>query len=118
MSAEDRRYSISEVAGLVGVSEQTLRRWERHFPQLKPGRNRGGRRYYLLPAVEIIRRIKHLVRHEGYTIEGARRQLTEELHGEGRPKTGAQALALLDQIEAEARWMLDQLDSAQLEGKQ
>jgi len=111
MPSEDRRYTISEVSELTGVSEQTLRRWERQFAQLKPGRNRGGRRYYQARQIEIIRRIKHLIRTEGYTIDGARRQLTEELHGEGRPKTGAEALALIDQIEAEARWMLDQLDS-------
>lgn len=95
---------------MTGIPAYTLRRWERLFPQLKPKRNRAGRRYYTNDQIDIIRRLKQYLYHDKMTTAGARRRLSEELRGEGRPKTGAEALALIDRIEAEARAMLDALD--------
>ena len=108
---DEKRYTISQVSEKVGIPLHTLRRWEDDFPQLKPRRNRAGRRYYLTSDIDIVRRIKDLLRNDKMTTEGARLRLSEELHGEGRPRTKAQAIEFAARIEAEARAMLDTLDS-------
>jgi DNA-binding transcriptional MerR regulator len=53
-----------------------LRYWEQEFPQLKPVKRRGNRRYYQLPDILLVRQIKKLLYEDGFTIEGARAQLT------------------------------------------
>ena len=111
MALEDRRYRISEVSELTSVSIHLLRQWESRFPQLKPKRDRANRRYYSVADIDLVRRIRQLLRHEKMTTDGARRVLAQELRGEGRPKTRREALALLDEVESEVRAMLDLLDS-------
>lgn len=108
---QDRRYAISEVSEIAGVPPHVLRHWERRFAQLKPKRDRANRRYYGPADIEIVRRIKHLLRHERMTIKGAQTRLAQELHGEGRPRTRKEAIDLVDRIETEVRGLLDLLDS-------
>ncbi len=111
MGNPERRYTISEVRDITKVPVYTLRDWERRFPQLNPKRNRANRRYYLEKDIEIILRIKQLLWHEKMTAEGARRQLSQELRGEGRPRTRREAQALIDTIKNEVDAMLKLLDS-------
>lgn len=106
----DRRYSISEVSELVDVPIYVLRQWETKITQLRPKRNRSNRRYYTPVDIEIVRRIKQLLRHEKMTLDGVRLRLAEETHGDGRPRTRQSAIDLVDRIEAEARRLLDLLD--------
>lgn len=108
---EDKRYSISEVGELLDLPGYVLRQWETRFPQLKPQRNHAKQRYYLLKDIEIVRRIKQLLRHEGMTTEGAIKRLSQELYGAGKPQTNQDVLDLLDKIEDEARAMMHLLDS-------
>lgn len=107
---ENRRYRISEVSDMVGVPSHVLRQWETRFTQLKPKRDRANRRYYLPEDVEIARRIKELLRNEKLTSRGASRRLSQELFGEGRPRTNREARELIDKIENEVRAMRDILD--------
>ena len=109
-TAEEKRRSISEVSALAGVPAYVLRQWEERFPQLRPKRNRANRRYYTEADIEIIRRIKQLVWREGLTTEGARKRLSQELRGAGRPKTNTEARELAEALEAEIRALLDRLD--------
>lgn len=112
MELKDKRYSISEVAEITGVSLHLLRQWEERFsPLLHPRRTRTNQRYYVLKDIEIIRRIKYLIRQEGMTSEGARTQLAKELRGEGRPRSDREAIELLHQIEAEIQEMLDLIEN-------
>jgi DNA-binding transcriptional MerR regulator len=53
-----------------------LRYWEQEFPQLKPVKRRGNRRYYQRQDVIVIRQIRSLLYEQGFTIGGARNQLT------------------------------------------
>jgi DNA-binding transcriptional MerR regulator len=53
-----------------------LRYWEQEFPQLKPVKRRGNRRYYQRQDVLIIRQIRSLLYDDGFTIGGARQRLT------------------------------------------
>jgi len=107
----DRRYRIGEVAEMTGVAPHLLRQWEAKFPQLKPKRDRAGRRYFTAADIDIVRRINYLLRHDKMTVKGARVRLAQELHGEGRPRTNQEAIDLLDKIQEEVRAMLDILDS-------
>lgn len=88
-----------------------LRKWEAAFPQLKlkVKRDRANRRYYTAEGIEIVRRLKQLLRHEKMTYKGAAERLAQELRGEGRPKTRQEVFDLLDKIETEVRDMLDLL---------
>ena len=57
---------------LCGVKPHVLRYWEQEFPQLKPVKRRGNRRYYQRQDVLIIRQIRSLLYEQGFTIGGAR----------------------------------------------
>ena len=70
-----RYFTIGEVSGLCGVKPHVLRYWEQEFPQLKPVKRRGNRRYYQRGDVEIIRQIRNLLYDQGYTIGGARQRM-------------------------------------------
>lgn len=69
-------FTISEVATLCDLKAYVLRYWEQEFPQLKPIKRRGNRRFYQQKDVLLVRQIKKLLYEEGFTIEGARLQLS------------------------------------------
>ena len=102
----ERRYSIGEVSRITGVPDYVLRQWEAQIPQLRPGRTRSNRRYYSVRHIEIVRRVKTFVRHEGMTLEGARQRLTTEIRGSVAPQTPRAALLLAEKIVEEARSIL------------
>ena len=72
-----RYYAIGEVSELCGIKPHVLRYWEQEFPQLKPIKRRGNRRYYQFDDVEMVRRIRGLLYEQGFTIGGARQRLKE-----------------------------------------
>ena len=71
-----RYFTIGEVSQLCGVKPHVLRYWEQEFPQLKPVKRRGNRRYYQRQDVMLIRQIKSLLYEQGFTIGGARQKLS------------------------------------------
>jgi DNA-binding transcriptional MerR regulator len=73
-----RYFTIGEVSGLCAVKPHVLRYWEQEFPQLKPVKRRGNRRYYQRQDVIVIRQIRSLLYDEGFTIGGARQRLMGE----------------------------------------
>ena len=79
--APDAFRTISEVADDIDVPQHVLRFWESRFPQIKPMKRGGGRRYYRPDDVDLLRGIRHLLYGEGYTIRGVQRILRE--HGAG-----------------------------------
>ena len=76
-----RYFTIGEVSELCGVKPHVLRYWEQEFPQLKPVKRRGNRRYYQRQDVMLIRQIRSLLYEQGYTIGGARQRMTDDAHG-------------------------------------
>ena len=70
-----RYFTIGEVSELCAVKPHVLRYWEQEFPQLKPVKRRGNRRYYQRHDVILIRQIRKLLYHDGFTISGARNKL-------------------------------------------
>jgi len=72
-----RYFAIGEVSEICGIKPHVLRYWEQEFPQLKPIKRRGNRRYYQYDDVEMVRRIRSLLYEQGFTIGGARQRLRE-----------------------------------------
>lgn len=70
-------YSISEVSKLTGLEQYILRYWETEFDQLKPSKNRAGNRIYTNKDINLILKIKKLLREEKYTIEGAKKIISD-----------------------------------------
>ncbi len=72
-----RYFAIGEVSELCAVKPHVLRYWEQEFPQLKPVKRRGNRRYYQRHDVVMVRRIRELLYQQGFTIGGARQRLRD-----------------------------------------
>jgi DNA-binding transcriptional MerR regulator len=73
--------TISEVAGELDVAQHVLRFWESKFPQVRPLKRGGGRRYYRPEDVDLLRQIRSLLYEEGYTIKGAQKLLRSQRRG-------------------------------------
>jgi DNA-binding transcriptional MerR regulator len=70
--------TISEVADDLRLPQHVLRFWETRFPQIRPLKRGGGRRYYRPDDIDLLKGIRHLLYGEGYTIKGVQRILKEE----------------------------------------
>ena len=67
--------TISEVADDLDVAQHVLRFWESKFPQIRPLKRGGGRRYYRPEDIDLLRQIRGLLYEQGYTIKGAQKFL-------------------------------------------
>ena len=97
-----RYFTIGEVSDLCAVKPHVLRYWEQEFPQLKPVKRRGNRRYYQRQDVLIIRQIRSLLYDEGFTICGARQRLT----GDDAKSDVTQSQQIIKQIRMELEQLL------------
>ena len=97
-----RYFTIGEVSELCGVKPHVLRYWEQEFPQLKPVKRRGNRRYYQRQDVLIIRQIRSLLYDEGFTIGGARQRLA----GDDAKSDVTQSQQIIKQIRMELEQVL------------
>jgi DNA-binding transcriptional MerR regulator len=102
-----RYFTIGEVSELCGVKPHVLRYWEQEFPQLKPVKRRGNRRYYQRRDVLLIRQIRSLLYEEGFTIGGARQRLT----GDDAKEDLTQSAQIVRQIRVELEEVLKILRS-------
>lgn len=89
-SAEAFR-TIGEVADELQIPKHVLRFWEGRFPQIRPMKRGGGRRYYRPEDMELLRGIRALLHAEGYTIRGVQKILRE--HGVEQVKAAAHRAA-------------------------
>lgn len=89
--------TISEVAEDLDLPQHVLRFWETRFPQIRPLKRGGGRRYYRPDDVDLLRGIRQLLYGEGYTIKGVQRILREQGHrfviGAGRGEINGAEMA-------------------------
>jgi DNA-binding transcriptional MerR regulator len=97
-----RYFTIGEVSDLCAVKPHVLRYWEQEFPQLKPVKRRGNRRYYQRQDVLIIRQIRSLLYEEGFTIGGARQRLT----GDDAKSDVTQSQQIIKQLRMELEQVL------------
>ena len=70
--------TIREVAEAMELPQHVLRFWETRFPQIRPLKRAGGRRYYRPDDVERLKLIKRLLYDEGYTIKGVQKLFKEQ----------------------------------------
>ena len=98
-----RYFTIGEVSELCAVKPHVLRYWEQEFPQLKPVKRRGNRRYYQRHDVILIRQIRGLLYDQGFTIGGARQQL----EGEDVKDDNNQSQQIVRQLRVELEEVLD-----------
>jgi len=70
-------YSIGEVAEMFGVTEPTLRYWEKEFDTIKPSKTAKGTRQYKEKDIEAVRLVHYLVKNKGLTLAGAKQKLKE-----------------------------------------
>ena len=71
-----RYYTIGEVAKLFDISKSLIRFWESEFEYLKPHKNSKGDRRFTIQNIEQLRLIYHLLKERGFTIDGARREIS------------------------------------------
>jgi len=77
-SREPAYRTISQAAKHLGVATHVLRFWETKFPQIKPMKRNGGRRYYRKEDVKVLEEIQTLLHKEGYTIKGVQALLAQK----------------------------------------
>ena len=92
-------FRIGEVCKIVDLEPFVLRFWETEFPNLAPEKSKSGHRVYKRKDIEMVLRIKELLYERGYTIAGARKQLSRSRPREHRQK-------ILHQIREELRDIL------------
>lgn len=69
-------YKMGEVSEILGIPATTLRFWEKEFSQLRPPRLPSGQRRYRPEDIELCRKIQHLLRDKGLSIEYTRKELS------------------------------------------
>ena len=78
--------SIGEVAKILNLvnkkkgtlNTHTIRFWEKEFKQIKPNILNGNRRYYNNEAIEVLKKVKYLLKDQGMTINGAKKLLNSD----------------------------------------
>lgn len=68
-------WSIGEVAAELGVNTSLIRYWEKEFGTLRPRRTGRGDRLFTRKDIDQLRKIQHLVKEKGFTLNGAKEQL-------------------------------------------
>jgi DNA-binding transcriptional MerR regulator len=76
---EKKYFTIGEVAIEFGVATSLIRFWESEFDTIKPKKNRKGNRQFTKSDIEHIRLIYHLVKERGFTLQGAKEMLKNDV---------------------------------------
>ena len=98
-----RYFTIGEVSTLCDIKPHVLRYWENEFPDLKPIKRRGNRRYYQRHDVIMIHQIRSLLYDHGYTISGAR----TKLDGKATDKEASKSYQVINQTRMELEEILE-----------
>ncbi len=98
-------YKIGEVCEILGLEAYVLRYWESEFPNLAPPKNKAGQRTYRPKDIELLLHIRKLLYDEGFTIAGARKQLSMGSSGKasGKPEGAAKKPAKSARTESRER---------------
>lgn len=100
-------FTIGEVSELCSIKPHVLRYWEQEFPQLKPVKRRGNRRYYQRQDIIMARQIKTLLYDQGFTIGGARQVLS----GDAAQQDSRHSQQVIHQLRVELEALLRILES-------
>lgn len=100
-------YSIKEVAEMIGVSESTLRFWEKEIPAIKPKTTGNNIRQYTQADIDNIKVIYNLVKVRGFKLSAARRMLREN---RGQVDSNARVMEMLINVRDELKELKRRLD--------
>lgn len=100
-------YSISEVAKIFGITDTTLRYWEKEFPTLRPKIALNGSRQYRDQDIEEVRVIHNLIKVRGFKIAAAKKMLQAN---RSHSDQTAQIISTLTQCRDELMALKHQLD--------
>ena len=93
-------YSITEVSEMFDLNASTLRFWEKEFEILKPTKNKKGNRVFTKKDIDYIGQIVDLVKHKGFTINGAKEQLKNKSNLKSKVENNAEVIDKLHAIKA------------------
>lgn len=93
-------YNIAEVAAMFDVNESLLRFWETKFPSIKPKKGARGIRRYTKEDIDEIRRVYHLVKERGLTLDGARQSLKHTKDLDATSDVLARLRSVRDELQA------------------
>ncbi len=99
-------YTIGEVAAMVEEEAHVLRYWETEFDSLRPRKNRAGKRVYTKDDLDVVFRIRHLLRDEKFTIDGARQALKRD---KSSSRTAPDSVQQLMEMRSFLQKMLDRV---------
>lgn len=74
-------YSIGDVSEITSVEPHVLRYWESVFNELSPKKNSGGNRVYKEKDIEVVLKLKKLIKEKKYSTKGAKQALKKEKEG-------------------------------------
>lgn len=101
-------YSITEVSEMFDLNASTLRFWEKEFEVLKPTKNKKGNRVFTKKDIDYITLIVDLVKHQGFTIHGAKEQLRNRASARPKGESNEEVVEKLKAIRAKLIAMRDQ----------
>jgi len=86
LKSDNAYKSIGEVARILNLvnkkkgtlNTHTIRFWEKEFKQIKPKILLGNRRYYNNETIEILKKVKFLLKEQGMTINGVKKLLNSK----------------------------------------
>src|SRR5437016_5416227 len=99
-------FKIGEVCEIAGIEPYVLRFWETEFPVLVPQKSKAGHRVYRKREVELVLQIKDLLYVRGFTIAGAKKQLSAK----SRTAPGPERDRVITQVRDELREILALLE--------
>lgn len=105
-------YKIGEVSRITGLESYVLRYWETEFPSLHPKKGRGGQRVYMSKDIETVLKIKRMLYEEGFTIAGARKQLTGRGGEKPSEKISPSSEMILHRLRANLKELLTTMRSS------
>ncbi len=100
-------FTISEVGAMVEEEAHVLRYWETEFRQLRPRKNKAGKRIYTRADIDTVYHIRRLLRNDKYTLEGARQAMAEKPE---QKKTGTGENGDLSQVREFLMQVLDRIE--------
>lgn len=101
-------YTISEVANMIEEEAHVLRYWESEFDALRPRKNRAGKRVYTKDDIDTVYRIRHLLRDEKFTIDGAKQMMKKARRG---GKESSSSVEELKEIKSFFEKLLDRVNA-------
>lgn len=105
---EKKYYSIGEVASQLRIAASQIRFWESEFDIIRPQKNRNGKRQFTKDDIDKLKMVHHLVKTRGYTLQGARQMLKNNIQG---VRDNMEIIDLLQDVKSFLTEIKQQLDT-------